>query len=567
MRLRAVEQHPAEMVSDQTGHRRQHDAERFNEPLGSCRVVERAGAEWLADVGVEQLHRVLDGRAGRGVVRSCEIEECIERQAGAEQRGGATNDLGVGRGEAILTVDPPRDEQLGVDDRGEHLGGYADASREFVDGQELFVTIGALGRGDCGRERCVRGVEFTQHHAFDERERESVATQIADPFEPFDVRVAVDPDPADLVRRIEQTSLLIEANGVDRRRGPLGEFLDAQFQGHARIVGVITPMMTNWRCRLTVNWRCRTGGELALPSWRCRHRTTRLDSHVAAGSKIPTMRMAIGEFAAAGRVSVRTLRHYDDIGLLRPAAVDPRTSYRFYERAQLERLHSIVALKDLGFGLDQVAAMLAHSITAGELRGMLRLRRVELEHEIGQHQRRLADVEARLRNIEQEHDMSEHQIEVKSVAAMHVASTGALAASFDPDDITAVIGPLYPRLFDQLGASGVTPTGPSLAWYEVDPMGTDQVLVHAGVPVDDSVTAVDGLDVIDLPAIERVAAIVHQGAPEAEVGFDASYHALLRFAEANGYVAVGFSREIYLDCPPDRSKWVTELQFALAPAP
>ena len=57
---------------------------------------------------------------------------------------------------------------------------------------------------------------------------------------------------------------------------------------------------------------------------------------------------SIGDFARHGRVSVRMLRHYDALGLLRPAHVDPVTGYRSYRAAQLSRLNRIVALKELG---------------------------------------------------------------------------------------------------------------------------------------------------------------------------------------------------------------------------
>ena len=66
----------------------------------------------------------------------------------------------------------------------------------------------------------------------------------------------------------------------------------------------------------------------------------------------------IGDFARHGRVSVRMLRHYDATGLLRPARVDPASGYRFYEAGQLARLNRIIALKDLGFTLEQVRTML-----------------------------------------------------------------------------------------------------------------------------------------------------------------------------------------------------------------
>ncbi|MFD6215421.1 MerR family transcriptional regulator, partial [Nocardia salmonicida] len=67
---------------------------------------------------------------------------------------------------------------------------------------------------------------------------------------------------------------------------------------------------------------------------------------------------SIGDFARHGQVSVRMLRHYDAVGLLPPARVDAATGYRFYAAAQLARLNRLIALKELGFTLEQVGRML-----------------------------------------------------------------------------------------------------------------------------------------------------------------------------------------------------------------
>jgi DNA-binding transcriptional MerR regulator len=96
------------------------------------------------------------------------------------------------------------------------------------------------------------------------------------------------------------------------------------------------------------------------------------------------------------------LRHHDAVGLLRPARVDPASGYRFYEASQLARLNRIIALKDLGFTLDQVRVMLEDQVSAERLRGMLRLRRAGLQAQIAAGTSRLAQVEARLRIIEAE---------------------------------------------------------------------------------------------------------------------------------------------------------------------
>src|SRR5215472_17057309 len=99
---------------------------------------------------------------------------------------------------------------------------------------------------------------------------------------------------------------------------------------------------------------------------------------------------SIGEFARHGRVSVRMLRHYDAIGLLRPAAVDPASGYRFYRAGQLSRLNRLIALKDLGFTLQQVQSILDEKVSVEELRGMLRLRRAQLADQISADETRLA---------------------------------------------------------------------------------------------------------------------------------------------------------------------------------
>ncbi len=86
---------------------------------------------------------------------------------------------------------------------------------------------------------------------------------------------------------------------------------------------------------------------------------------------------SIGEFARLANVSPRTLRYYEEIGLLAPAAVDTATGYRSYSAYQLSRVHRIVALKDLGLSLEQLRPLL-DDLSAGQLEGMLRLKRAEL---------------------------------------------------------------------------------------------------------------------------------------------------------------------------------------------
>ncbi|MFB7336937.1 MerR family transcriptional regulator [Streptomyces adustus] len=261
----------------------------------------------------------------------------------------------------------------------------------------------------------------------------------------------------------------------------------------------------------------------------------------------------IGDFARHGRVSVRMLRHYDATGLLRPAHVDPATGYRHYTAAQLARLNRVIALKDLGFTLQQVQAILDEKVTTEELRAMLTLRRAELEAAMTAAAARLVQVEARLRSIESEGQMPSNDVVLKSLPSVRLAELTGVAPDFDT--IGPVIQPLYDELFRRLGSAGIAPSGPGVAYYEDAPDGG--ILVHAGVEVSAPLREDDGLRIVDLPPVEQAATIMHRGSMETVLP---TVQTLGRWIDANGYRSAGYPREINLECPDNHDEWVTELQ-------
>jgi DNA-binding transcriptional MerR regulator len=270
---------------------------------------------------------------------------------------------------------------------------------------------------------------------------------------------------------------------------------------------------------------------------------------------------SIGDFASHGRVSVRMLRHYDAIGLLPPARVEPATGYRMYDAAQLARLNRIVALKDLGFTLEQVRSILDEKVSVDELRGMLRIREADLQSRLAADTARLRQVEARLRLIEEEGAMPTDDVQIKQIPGVRVAELTATADSFEPESIGPVIQPLYDELMKTLERANVTPTGPAVAYYEDD---DDRIVVHAAIPVNAVASPTYDFAIVDLPPIEQAATIVHRG-PMDDVM--ATIQTLARWIDANGYRSTGYNRELYLDygCG-DSSGWTTELQEPVATA-
>lgn len=269
----------------------------------------------------------------------------------------------------------------------------------------------------------------------------------------------------------------------------------------------------------------------------------------------------IGEFARLGQVSPRMLRHYDELDLLKPEQVDAASGYRLYSVHQLGRLHRIVALRDMGFGLEQIRQLLVDHISIEELRGMLRLRRAQIEQAVDEEQERLRRVEAHLRALEWSNTVKLQDIVTKQTQPIRVAQ--ATAGGLTHADIGAAFGQLMPRVIAHLD-SVQAKAGISVAVYEDDggaaPEG--EIVLRAGFDIgDQDVPDRDTVRVIDLPVIE-VAAAVYRGGDD---GITPAWEALVRWIEDSGYRLVGDCRELYHEWhDDDPTRNVMELQQPIA---
>ncbi|HZT66577.1 MAG TPA: MerR family transcriptional regulator [Acidimicrobiales bacterium] len=270
--------------------------------------------------------------------------------------------------------------------------------------------------------------------------------------------------------------------------------------------------------------------------------------------------LSIGDFARLGQVSPRMLRHYDEIGLLRPEQVDPASGYRYYGANQLARLHRLLALRDLGFGLDQIGPALDEDLTIDQLRGMLRMRRAQIEASLAEEQARLRRVEAHLRALERSDRMDLRDIVIKQTQPIRIAEATGTAPGFGHENLGPVFDRLLPVVLDHLRRARVRPRI-SVAHY--DPPGEDGTLtVHAGFDIGDQDVPESGdVRVVELPRIQ-VASVVRRGSIETVVS---TYEALARWIEDTGYRTIGRSRELYHERPTEEpERHVTELQMPIA---
>ena len=271
----------------------------------------------------------------------------------------------------------------------------------------------------------------------------------------------------------------------------------------------------------------------------------------------------IGDFSRLSQVSVKTLRYYDEIGLLKPSEIDRFTGYRYYTAGQLSRLNRILLLKDLGLSLDQIGRLLESDLPPAQLRGMLKLRQAEIERSIEEEEARLARVAALLNHIEQENaSMSKYDVVIKKIAPVRIASIRDVVANYNAQ------GELWGELGTYLAQHNVKAVAPCLTIDHNEGYKERDVDLEVCEVIDAALSPAalaetSRVRVYDLPAVEQMACTVHHGPfPQLSQG----YQALMQWAEINGYRFCGSSREVYLQVGPDESSNVAEIQIPVEKA-
>ena len=247
-----------------------------------------------------------------------------------------------------------------------------------------------------------------------------------------------------------------------------------------------------------------------------------------------------GEFSQISRVSRRLLHYYDEIGLLKPAHIDPHTGYRYYSARQLPRLNRILALKELGLTLDSIAGMMQADVSDEEIRGMLLMKKAELEQTLLEDMQRLRRIEARLQQNQRSDDALD--VVVKSIPAQLFLSIRTRIPS--PEEMLQLVEHVQRAL-----PSRVDPRvlGPFAGIVYTDGFTLRNNDVEFGFllkkPVEDPIALSEEyvLRMRELPAVQTMATAVQTGGP------DLVFVALGRIGqwiEANGYRIAGPYREI-----------------------
>lgn len=274
----------------------------------------------------------------------------------------------------------------------------------------------------------------------------------------------------------------------------------------------------------------------------------------------------IGDFAQIGRVSARQLRHYQQMGLLAPEHTDDATGYRYYSARQLPRLNRILALRALGFSLDRIRRLVEAEVPADELRGMLELRKGEIEQKLEADTLALRQIEARILQIEEQGAMRDYDVGLKALEARPwIALRGTFAGFPEALGMLRLVATGGTRAIAAARRGALT----VVAHSDFDDQALD---LEAGWVLDRAanapVTLPGGIELAPgrLPAVEQAATLVRSG-PGPQIHL--AYGALGIWMEANGWQVAGPCREVFLEPPfaiPGSDEVVVEVQFPVTRA-
>lgn len=261
--------------------------------------------------------------------------------------------------------------------------------------------------------------------------------------------------------------------------------------------------------------------------------------------------LQIGEFSRICQVSVKTLHHYDKIGLLAPAEVDCLTGYRYYRPEQIDTMNYIQRLKRYGFSLEEIQNLLAVSDNR-ELSKALRQQKDKLKQEQQEIAVVLNELQTHISVFERTGDIMTYQksyaIEVKDSPRMNVLTNRAVMGVDE-------FGRYYGTLFERVPKEKVTPTGLNGARYYDEEFNNESSDVEVFIGIKEK----DKADVVMEPCACAMA--VHHGGYST---LSEAYGAIVTWIIENGYEIAGAPFELYIKTQFDSlspEDWETEVYF------
>ena len=259
--------------------------------------------------------------------------------------------------------------------------------------------------------------------------------------------------------------------------------------------------------------------------------------------------LKIGEFSRLARVSVKQLRHYNELGLLPAHTIDRSTGYRYYRVNQLATLNRLLIYRSLGFSLKETRRLLRVDNPTGDLREMLTARRTALAARVQLERARLAEVEARIAEIERVGHAPLYEVAIRSVEPARAVSLRRRCNSYEE------VGELLQTIRAHLPSRAPIMRYGAI-WHRCSTRGAE-IECEALIFIGRSKLSTRA-DLIEVPGC-TVASIVHD---EDDSDSQLVYRAAIERAMTLGYRIVGPMRELYAGHPA-AAPGVVEVQFPI----
>lgn len=267
--------------------------------------------------------------------------------------------------------------------------------------------------------------------------------------------------------------------------------------------------------------------------------------------------LKIGEFSKLSRVSVRMLRHYDEIGLLKPAETDRFTDYRYYREDQLPTVCRITALKDMGFSLADIVSILGIYDDKDKLEVYFAEKQAELERESQDTAHRLSLLEAARKRLRKEESMN-YNVTIKTIPARYAATVHTTIPRYEDE------GMVWSTMMSETARMKPVEADPCLCavTFLDGEYKENDVEVMAWKTVKGSYPDTEHVKFQTLPEV-TVASCTFKG------GYDLItevYAAVVAWIEANGYACDGAMFNIYHVSPhetQDPDEFVTEVCYPI----
>lgn len=266
--------------------------------------------------------------------------------------------------------------------------------------------------------------------------------------------------------------------------------------------------------------------------------------------KTPDTLYKIGMFASMNHVTIKALRYYDEENILKPKVIDTETNFRYYTLSQMEELHQILALKELGFKIDEIKAI----ISGISEKDLLKRKRNQLMMKIADLTKVLAKIEQALDGPEKH--FSSHVL-IKSLPEVMVAS---MTRRIDSYDDLYIMMPEMGQEMERLGCQCALPEY-CFTSYPEPGYKEEGILLETCEAVTELKDDTEKIKFKVIPEIPYAACIFHKGSYHT---LSASYTSVLRYMEDNGLLMNGPIRENYIDGvwnKDSEEEWLTEIQI------